>query len=202
MSIDWGSFLTEWIELERLRRCPEDVIYEQNNPYLGFPEASEAQIIETERRLGVALPQSYKRFISFTNGWYKNSIGYAYQRLLPIEEIDWFRVKEPEWLENWIEGAGGMPDENPSVPDEIYFAGAEPDLRIEYLQSALQISECGDSDLILLIPEVIFEDREWEAWYFANWLGGARRYTSFEELMIGSYDIQKQIWEKLRKDNK
>lgn len=200
MSIDWESFLTEWIAFERLHRFPEDVIYEENNPYLGFPGATEEQICETENRLEVVLPSSYKRFISFTNGWYKNSIGNAYLQLLPIQKIDWVRVKEPEWLEAWIDGYGGMPTETPSVPDEIYFGEANSDIRVEYLQTALQISREGDSDLVFLIPDVVFPDGEWEAWYFANWLGGADRYSSFEELMVKSFDIQKGIHDKNRID--
>ena len=60
-------------------------------------------------------------------------------------------------------------------------------LRVEYLQTALQISDVGDSSIYLLNPQVVTEEGEWEAWFFANWLPGAARYRSFQELMKEEY---------------
>jgi hypothetical protein len=45
-----------------------------------------------------------------------------------------------------------------------------------------------DSAVCLLNPQAITRDGEWEAWFFANWLPGARRYRSFEELMRAEYN--------------
>ena len=59
--------------------------------------------------------------------------------------------------------------------------------RVEYLESALEVSEEGDSAVYLLNPEVVTADGEWEAWFFANWLPGASRYRSFTELMEAEY---------------
>jgi hypothetical protein len=30
---------------------------------------------------------------------------------------------------------------------------------------------------------VVTPEKEWEAWFFANWLPGAARYRSFREMM-------------------
>jgi HEAT repeat protein len=51
----------------------------------------------------------------------------------------------------------------------------------------LQISAIGDAAVYLLNPQVITKNGEWEAWFFANWLPGAHRYRSFQELMQGQY---------------
>ena len=59
--------------------------------------------------------------------------------------------------------------------------------RIEYLESAVEVSDIGDSAIFLLNPQVVTPDGEWEAWFFANWLPGASRYRSFGELMETEY---------------
>ena len=41
--------------------------------------------------------------------------------------------------------------------------------------------------MYLLNPMVVTPEGEWEAWMFAHWLPGARRYRSFWELMGGEY---------------
>ena len=59
--------------------------------------------------------------------------------------------------------------------------------RVEYLESALEVSDIGDSAIFLLNPKVVTPDGEWEAWFFGNWLPGASRYRSFAELMEAEY---------------
>jgi hypothetical protein len=59
--------------------------------------------------------------------------------------------------------------------------------RKSHLKETLQITEVGDAAVYLLNPQVITKEGEWEAWFFANWLPGARRYRSFEELMRADY---------------
>lgn len=79
----------------------------------------------------------------------------------------------------------------PSIADEEYFVYGEAqdcsNLRVEYLQTALEISDLGDSAIYLLNPQVITADGEWEAWFFCNWLPGADRYRSFREMMQAEY---------------
>jgi hypothetical protein len=79
----------------------------------------------------------------------------------------------------------------PSVLGEEYFVYGEAQdcskLRVEYLQTVLEISDLGDSAIYLLNPQVITEDGEWEAWFFCKWLPGADRYRSFREMMQTEY---------------
>ena len=51
--------------------------------------------------------------------------------------------------------------------------------RRAYLSSCLQISDVGDSAVVLLNPEVVNGEGEWETWFFSNWGPGATRYPSF-----------------------
>jgi hypothetical protein len=49
-------------------------------------------------------------------------------------------------------------------------------------------SDSGDGDIYLLIPKVVFDNGEWEAWHFGSKLPGAARYRSFYELIKAVVD--------------
>ena len=80
-----------------------------------------------------------------------------------------------------------MSDEEYGVYGEDQETGS---LRLEYLETAFQISERerAGTAVILLNPQVVTEEGEWEAWYLAHWLPGAARYRSFWELMEAEYE--------------
>lgn len=185
---DWNLFLKQWSRdlLERLEdsdfaSLPSEVIEAR---WLGYLGAEDAEIDGAQIRLNTTFPPSYRNFLKVSNGWRKldDLIG----RLLSIQEIDWLAQRNQEFIDAWTTGVvigGGFF----SVPDEAYFVyGDEQDtslLRDEYLQTALEIGGNPEQGLLLLNPQVIFEDGEWEAWFFAYWLPGAVRYRSFRELM-------------------
>lgn len=178
---NWPELLRRW-NAELLSdpgitdKLPDDA---ETRGWLGYPGATEDQIVRAEERLGAKLPPSYREFLRVTNGW--RSTGYFIGRLWPIEEVQWFNVRNRQWIDAY-EDAGISP-----VPDDEYFVyGAAQDgfltMRVEYLETALEISDIGDSCIYLLNPKVITPDGEWEAWFFSNW-GGANRYRSFREMM-------------------
>ena len=74
-----------------------------------------------------------------------------------------------------------------SVSDEKYLVYGEEQeqdiMRVEYLQTALEISDTGDAAILLLNPQILTMEGEWEAWFFASWLPGAKRYPSFWDMM-------------------
>lgn len=151
--------------------------------WLGYPGATEEQITNAEARLETKFPPSYREFLRVSNGWINSD--WTELQLWSTEEVDWFATRNQNWIDGW---SPTYTDERPTVPDDLYFVyGEEQDcvnLRTEYLQNALEISsDSGDGDIFLLIPEVIFDDGEWEAWHFGSKLPGATRYRSFYELM-------------------
>ena len=146
--------------------------------WLGEPGATETEIIAAEQRLGVRLPPSYRAFLEETNGF--DHIGYFIYRLYSAAEIDWFRVRN----QDWIDAYQGPINEEPGAMDitpEEHLANPDDSVRFRtaYLSSCLQISEEGDSAVVLLNPDVVNVEGEWEAWFFANWHPGAIRYPSF-----------------------
>jgi hypothetical protein len=175
---------------------PSDVLA---SAWLGYNGASEQEIGELEKRLGKRLPPSYRSFLSVTNGW--RQCGPFIDKLWACSEVRWFRERHQDWIDAYLHPEksgiqivwpeGQEPQEPPPMTDEEYLTYDDKQdscrFRTEYLQTALEISDCGDSAILLLTPGTIDEAGEWEAWLFANWMPGAHRYRSFRELMQGEH---------------
>lgn len=185
---DWDFFLRQWSRdlLERLEdsefaSLPSEVIEAR---WLGYFPAIDHEIDQAQTRLNITFPPSYRNFLRVSNGWRK--LDDFIDRLLSTQEIEWLAQTDQEFIDAWTTGValGGGPF---YVPDEAYFVyGDEQDTsfqRDEYLQTALELGGNTEQGLLLLNPQVTFEDGEWEAWLFANWFPGAARYRSFRELM-------------------
>jgi len=165
-------------------RASDDVL---RAGWLGGSGATEDEIREAEERIGAKLPPSYRGFLGQANGFYE--ISPFVSRLFQATEIDWFRSLNPEWIEAYQprDGDDVSPEDHLRDPlDSVMF-------RSSYLSSCLQISEDGDGAVVLLNPEVMTPEGEWEAWFFANWLPGAARYRSFrayvESELEGAYAL-------------
>jgi hypothetical protein len=145
--------------------------------WLGKPGATEEQIVQAETRLGTTLPNSYKEFLRVSNGWGDWNNDVPDFNLLPVQEVDWFPARNPDDI--------GYPDFD--VPDELYFVyGPEQDClnwRSSYLRTALQISNWGETWLIVLNPQITMQEDEWEAWYIDSKAPGVDRYMTFGDLM-------------------
>lgn len=162
--------------------------------WLGHPGATEAELTATEYRLGVILPPSYRSFLQYTNGW--QMLNGVIWHLWSTHTIEWHALRSQDLIDAWVQGgldaAAPYGLEPLRVSDADYFVYGEEQtpgsMRDEYLQTALEISDLGDSAFLLLNPQIMTAEGEWEAWFFATWLPGARRYPSFWELMQGEYD--------------
>lgn len=204
-AFDWESFLRRWsqaiLELmseDQLAQLPQDVI---ESGWLGYPGATEEQISQTESRLGLKFPPSYRAFLQVTNGWRQTTP--FIHRLWSTEGIERFAVRHQKWIEAFtnqhentqvsFEYAIELDDlwELTTVSDAEYFVYGEAQdcskLRVEYLKTAIEISDVGEASIYLLNPQVVTEAGEWEAWFFGDWLPGADRYRSFQDMMEAEY---------------
>ena len=196
MDVDaWRELLTRWNA--DLLDAPD--IVEHLSPevvasgWLGFPGATEEEIRAAEARLGCQLPPSYRAFLQVSNGW-RTLDGWE---IWSTDKIDWFRVRNQEWSDIYVTGLNPAEWDGPhSVPDDEYFNyGSGPYgkgqgwERLEYLPTALEVSDIGDADILLLNPNIITPDGEWEAWNFANWSPGGTRYRSFWEMVQSLHSI-------------
>ncbi len=186
---DWRFFLEGYSRdlLAGRQLAPRISVDVRRSQWLGYAGATAEQIQGLEARLSRPLPPSYRAFLLTSNGW--RQTGPFIDRLYAAGEVDWFRNRYADWIEAWTGGPGHLLSMSPpSVPDGEYFvygAGQDPVKgRFEYLNDALAISPEGDSAIYLLNPRVVSAGGEWEAWFFANWLPGAARYRSFQEMMV------------------
>ena len=153
--------------------------------WLGFPPASNRDITVAEERLGIILPPSFREFLKTSNGFCRPT--HSIERVRGIQDIDWFRAQNRDWIKAFTKPSIYGPA--PEICDEDYFAYGQyvEAFRSAHLKEALQVSEVRDAAVYLLNPQVINHDGEWEAWFFANWVPGARRYRSFQEMMEAEY---------------
>ncbi len=185
---DWNSFLHQWSvtvlqSASLAANVPPQVVASR---WLGYPGATEAEIMQAEARLEVTLPLSYRAFLGVSNGWH--STGSFLHMLWPLEKVERFSKRHQPWIDVYVEGRKGLPP----VTDEEYLVYGEDQaeglFRPEYLQTALEISARESDGVFLLNPQIVTAKGEWEAWFFANWLSGAERYRSFLEMMQAEYE--------------
>jgi HEAT repeat protein len=124
--------------------------------WLGEPAATEQEIEALERRLGQHLPPSYRSFLAVSNGFTQQSS--FIHRLYGANEVDWFGARNKGWADAYRQTYPNLP-------------------------LCLQISDVGDSAVVLLNPKTVSSDGEWQTYFFANWMAGARPYGSFREFM-------------------
>lgn len=183
--------LYPWLEVLRAedrkhtRRAGDDPADGQLR--LGAPEASEAEILAHEKRLGTRLPPSYRQFLQVSDGWLlmdeENEESEDF--LSPLARVGWFRDVDPAYATGWFDDDPRRP--LPTVPDQEYFIYGEGQdcslhFRTEYVVDTLLIGG-EDEGHFLLNPHIRTPDGEWEAWYLAHWLPGAERHRSFWDLV-------------------
>jgi hypothetical protein len=142
---------------------------------LGFPGASDGELLVVEVRLDCQLPPSYREFLKCTNGL-RQPLAFVPARggdFWSAQEVDWFRVRNQEWIDAWT-------GDTFVIPDDVYFVYGPTqnpiNLRREYLEHTLEISAHGDSSVYVLNPRIVGVDEQWETWFFANWGPGASVY--------------------------
>jgi hypothetical protein len=203
-SFNWHRFLKKWSQdfinnYENSSQLPAEVL---DSGWLGFSGATEEQIHRVEARLQTSLPPSYRAFLKVSNGW-RQTTPFIY-RIWSVEEIEWFSIRHASWIKSFTEAHLNSRNRHTSdnhrlngslhisfVPESEYFLyGDQQDcskIRLEYLNSALEVSAKGESAIYLLNPQIVSDEGEWEAWFFGDWLPGADRYRSFQALMEAEY---------------
>src|SRR6476646_6235172 len=147
---EWRPFLSRWSR-EALTADPTTPAYDRTAPaadgWLGAPGATETQLAALEARLGAALPPSYRAFLRVSNGWGRTT-PFSDHRW-SSGEVDWFAVRNQDWGDAWTGAYSDAGEALPTVPDATYLQYGEDqdcaEQRVEYLQSALEISDTGDS---------------------------------------------------------
>lgn len=171
-NLSWRQLLQKISDLALLQndfKFSDEAI---GNQYLGKPPASIDDILKTEDRLGIRLPEDYKEFLLTSNGFKcTSSIGVE---LFPVEELNFFVNTDRDQVEVW---ADTMEDNDP-----IFSAK---------LRSSIIIGGYyGGEQQLLLIPQT---NGQWECWYFASWATGQTVYTNFRSYMEHEIGLLKRL---------
>jgi hypothetical protein len=194
---EWRDFLGELsrVLLDKDQRETDDAnrptfpLAAHESGYIGFEGATEEQIVAAEQRLNAKLPLSYRTFLKVSNGWPVMWHSVEPGKLWSTEEIRWTREQDPELIEIW-----GAPEFEISPEEHLATQGDENDsgYRSQYVQNLLSISDHGDACDLLLSPEVVDKNGEWECWKIASWYPGAQRWRSFEEWFRDALEFQRR----------
>lgn len=139
----WSRLL---LEISRLRLAIPEVAVDVpdsmvEGSWLGEPGAADEMIEASERRLGVRLPPSYRQFLKESDGF--RQLSPFIWKLLGTAGIDWFRIRNSKWIEAYQIADDISPEEHRRAPLDSGL------WRAAYLWSCLQISEEGDSAVVL-----------------------------------------------------
>ncbi|MFB7184542.1 SMI1/KNR4 family protein [Streptomyces sp. NPDC056230] len=139
---------------------------------LGFPAATEEQIVALEQRLGLVLPPSYRTFLQVSNGWRHAGgsvylMGVAERVAVHGDPLDLRRLYEENLEEN---------------------SGQAERLMAGMWARSLQLSHDSDMTDVLLDPGDVGEDGEWAVYVYRGWSGDfPDRFPSFAEFMQAMY---------------
>lgn len=161
------------------------------NNWLGFDKASDLDISVKEKSLGLVLPKSYKDFLKTTNGFRQISLFSG--NLYSVDTIDWLKNTDKDFIDLFDESDDLL------ILDSEYFDYSDSQcsdkFRVKYLKNSIKISDWTDGSIILLNP-LVKKDDECEAWIYANWMAGAKRYKSFADLIINELNSTKEMIDK------
>jgi cell wall assembly regulator SMI1 len=133
--VDIGNLLTE---ISRVQLADRTIAAEMPDrktaaSWLREPVATENEIVSAEQRLGIRLPPSYRAFLAEANGF--DHIGPFIYKLYSTAEIDWFRIRNQDWIKAYQIGDDISPEKH--LADQ----GNSVRFRTAYLSSCLQ--ECS-----------------------------------------------------------
>jgi len=129
--------------------------------WLGNDPALEDDILTTERRIGMKLPEDYREFLKVSNGFTSHSN--IYSALLPVEKIDWLSVLEKDLVD--------IVEESIEMEKEKYHG---------LTKKCLLVGGLFEEEQVLLFPT---SDSSWECWSLVvpggcgeTWYPGFRYY--------------------------
>lgn len=195
----WLEFLKDWNAeigqiLPRIPSQSRSAIWERvvaDGTVLRTP-ADEKDIQAAERSIGLALPESLKRFYQASNGLALMGLSVEDAEIWPVDRLSCFFDNEPELVKIWETDPRAPDDEKYFVygPDQLPFV-----FRSEYLRSLVQLSAWVESAALFINPNVVDQRGEFEAWFFGEGFLGAIRYRNFEDMMI---DVRRRTLFNLR----
>jgi hypothetical protein len=186
---DWQQFLNCWAARQA------DFAKEQGRSYI--PELSgldvddpirikliQSEIAHIEKRIGLKLPKSYRDFLEAGGGNFRfdaDESGEYTDYFLPLGKIGWFHEVFPD-IHKTITSHDHFGFYSPDDKYYRYEDGSDHALtgRDRYLHRILAVGSIQGEGVLLLNPNEITADGEWEAWI--HYWDGTERHLSFAKL--------------------
>jgi cell wall assembly regulator SMI1 len=165
-TFEWSQLLSELSVslIENGGNLPISAAAQQSR-WLGYPPAQPADIADAEARLGRPLPPSLRDFYLISNGW--GPFGCFIWNLLPVQSIDWVRVREP-WLYDSACDAEATAGPWADDPNGLRLQTYRYDQGTQVKRSLVVTSD-GDASTWLLDPETLSTTGEWAAGRWSSW---------------------------------
>jgi hypothetical protein len=131
--------------------------FQIQNRWLGFQATKVEEIIETEKRLNIKLPEDYKSFLEITNGFSASST--IEPTFMEIKNVDFLKNFETITINSWKD-AGDFETAN-------------------ILERSILIAGKDEEQYFLLIPPND-KNGKWRYWKFASWMAGEEEFENLE----------------------
>jgi hypothetical protein len=153
---------TQTIKLTKDFYTPEEIA----SNWIGREPATNEAIAETEKRLGIKLPDDVVEFYKTSNGTSIIS-EHSFGAFVPIEKVDWLKNADAYLIECY----NGMGEDYINdLTNSIIISG------VEYVHSVLLIPPYG-------------KHTEWRYWEFASYFPGERPFQGMHEYLTSLVDF-------------
>jgi len=148
--------------------------------WLGFPPATDEEILRAEKRLNIDLSPSLRTFYLVTNGW--RDTGLFIHNILPVHEIDWLKIRDPQ-LYQIADDAEKETGPFKHDPNNQRLHEYQKD-QGTWVKRSLILNSEGDASWWLLDPKRLNQSNDWAGGSWASWNPGMEwTAESFAELM-------------------
>ncbi|MET9700019.1 SMI1/KNR4 family protein [Streptomyces sp. NPDC006529] len=176
-AFDWRPFLLRWSGEWSDSRPGDETLSEEDEAarrgrWLGFPSASEEQIVAMEERLGRRMPPSYREFLKVSDGWQHAG--------------QFIGLLAGTMNTRWHDNESGLADMLEEYLDDD--AGPAERRGVDVWRRGLQLDVESDATHVLLDPEDVDEEGEWALYTWSSWLAEPpERHANFLEFMRDRY---------------
>jgi hypothetical protein len=163
-SVDaWQDFLAKYRAVaKRMAKIETAMVYNFND----YPPASESEILETERKLGVVFPPSIKTFYLASNGWPAD--GWHAPAIHPLRLLAFLKDHDPTLYaiaDDAEQKKGPFKDD----PEGTRLAAYQLEQGLRVKRSIAMSFATNDTETILADPGIVDVDGEWPIGSWAHW---------------------------------
>jgi hypothetical protein len=133
---------------------------EKATQWIGKPAATEAEIQDAEKRIGISLPKDIIEFYKTSNGT-AELLSHTFSGFIEISKIDWLKKLQPQTI---VDYSGISDDLTNNLNNSIVIAG------LNHVHQILIIQPYG-------------KNSAWQYWEFASYIPGESPFNGIEQYL-------------------